>query len=402
MIYTKPLYKNLKNVNVFLQDLDNSKYIKIYDLSKILSIGKHSFLIDINKNQLLPSSQIEIQIIDQNNTTSYIQIPQFVQNGMRRVSFIIDQNHINGNCQIIINCILNNSNVIPDNFLYRYNYRLIINTTIMKQYNNLSTLRFYQDIKVKCKQYQLPLINVCNKYEGKVWNNITQEWQQLQQINLNDLNIQYSKVQYNTVLTKIKQNFLISNKNIFLKRYQNKYLQTLDQSQNVIQKIKILQVISKNIIKFQLYNYEDYLLPHTHIKLYYNTQITQNNKYMVTDDKGNIINRCFLSIQLSNLKSYSGKLKSIKTYYKLSNDQNQNYKFLGQVTVQNKNLLSYYKIGDLLQDIGIIDTNVINNWFNYQKANDSYSDNTSQFRDNIIIGELQLKQVNNQTQQSST
>ena len=156
----RKLFQNLKDVNVFAEDTDNSIF-NIRNVPEIFALGKSYFLI-LGSNKLKHKSDIEVEIIDSNGNPVYYDIPIYLESTGRAVSVWIYHNAQPGKATVTILGELEN---VPSQWKDRINVKKTFTITIDPSETNTQSVRFVAMPDVSASIFDRKFL----EYSGLQW-----------------------------------------------------------------------------------------------------------------------------------------------------------------------------------------------------------------------------------------
>ncbi len=385
-----PIYKNLLYYNVSIQDYNNSQYIKVYDMPQIMGTGKHSFLLWINNSKFLSQSALQLEVLDSNGVPINYTIPPIIQGGMRRVSIDITDSTADGIVSIIFVGTIFDGDVTKMN-----NYRFITTTSVNKGHRNTSSIRFNNQPIIQVEQISKPLLKFITQYNGIVWNsNTTSSIDTIIDLNTYKTPQTISKkiLNYNNELK-----YLTIQSGQFDQSFLNQKVKIYSSS-NLLYQFVIADIINNSIVQVRDIGMDVNYIESTDMNNYtasiiHLRKIPNTNISVSVDYEGNVQYNSILNISITNFDTFSGKVGSIKTFYKKLQGDVDNYKLIGQNSVQSKNILISKTQNDILQGIGILSTNTSNHWYGVDISGQDVVDITQSIRNGINdMGQIIRKQ----------
>ena len=163
-------FQNLSNFQVFENDdITNSEYFRISELTDTLTGGKNAFLIK-GSDYLKETTEVKIEVLDVNGNPVYFEpgdgIPEYYEGIAKVVSMHVYDDTPIGPGKITVlgelkNYIGNNGEIIPvpDDWKGIYNVKWERNISINKNLNNETIVRFYKRPLIDITEIVKPLFD---------------------------------------------------------------------------------------------------------------------------------------------------------------------------------------------------------------------------------------------------
>ena len=153
LIYKSSTRENLNDIQTYVVDTSNTspKYFRVSDVPSVLQKGKNLLRITAHPTNLVPGSQIYVDVRDSNGDPIYYEIPDYLEDDKSRVISIWvyhdkgDDNTPNGEATITLVGIANvdlNGNPLPERHRGKLNVKWQINVNVDRDRGNTSEIVF--------------------------------------------------------------------------------------------------------------------------------------------------------------------------------------------------------------------------------------------------------------------
>ena len=153
LIYKSSTRENLNDIQTYVVDTSNTspKYFRVSDVPSVLQKGKNLLRITAHPTNLVPGSQIYVDVRDSNGEPIYYEIPDYLEDDKSRVISIWvyhdkgDDNTPNGEATITLVGIANvdlNGNPLPERHRGKLNIKWQINVNVDRDRGNTSEIVF--------------------------------------------------------------------------------------------------------------------------------------------------------------------------------------------------------------------------------------------------------------------
>jgi len=372
MIKRQNNFKNLKNVNVFKEDINND-YIKIYELPDNIGQGKHSFLLDIKTNEFVNESQIKVELISSKGNVIYTEYPKYREGNLRRVAIWVYNSDDNGTATLSI---VGELKSVPDEWKGVYNVRTSATININKKLDNISPIRFYIKPDIEISELRKPYVSrswtggSLTTFTGSKSVGFYSSKKNKYYINITDKDIS-SNIEKDGIFQTANPNPPDTLSKLKSQKVNKEYFTS-----------KIEKVINPNLIRLEDVIYTSYEDQD------YTIQYTTPPTFSVTENY-----QSYADINITNMEAFSGNIFRIKTYLKSKgiindNDNNIEYNQIDDSVLTSKELLSYLDTGSYI-DINtgqLKDTSSLDYWtLNYDTNNWEYELSNDYFINNIRL-----------------
>jgi len=168
LVYKNSVRENVTDIQTFIVDesAKSTKYFRVSDVPQVLQKGKNLLRITAHPTNLVPGTQVYVDVRDSNGNAIYYEIPDYLENDKSRVISIWiyhdkgDDNTPNGEATITLAGIANvdlNGNPLPSVHRNKINVKWQTTVTVDRERDNTSEIIFKGDI--------LPIVAVSQSVE---------------------------------------------------------------------------------------------------------------------------------------------------------------------------------------------------------------------------------------------
>ena len=168
LVYKNSVRENVTNIQTYIVDDSpkSTKYFRVSDVPQVLQKGKNLLRITAHPTNLVPGTQVYVDVRDSNGNAIYYEIPDYLENDKSRVISIWiyhdkgDDNTPNGEATITLAGIANvdlNGNPLPSVHRNKINVKWQTTVTVDRERDNTSQIIFKDDI--------LPIVAVSQSVE---------------------------------------------------------------------------------------------------------------------------------------------------------------------------------------------------------------------------------------------
>ena len=168
LVYKNSVRENVTNIQTYIVDDSpkSTKYFRVSDVPQVLQKGKNLLRITAHPTNLVPGTQVYVDVRDSNGNAIYYEIPDYLENDKSRVISIWvyhdkgDDNTPNGEAIITLAGIANvdlDGNPLPSVHRNKINVKWQTTVTVDRERDNTSQIIFKDDI--------LPIVAVSQSVE---------------------------------------------------------------------------------------------------------------------------------------------------------------------------------------------------------------------------------------------